>query len=155
MQYRAPRVQPLLHIVNIARFTGKSVAGPVRKALGVGAVPCIPPGRLRSRSSWCCCSNGRSRRTAERGHAPCGFARRLATVLRNGRFMRSSLTAGSGPGTDVRLDAEVRVADGRRRLAIAEWSANVNPLVVVAVRRSRHHLVRKLAPIGSIAIAIG
>jgi len=39
--------------------------------------------------------------------------------------------------------------------AMPEWYANVNPLVVVLCVVPVTHLVRKLAPIGSIAIALG
>jgi hypothetical protein len=81
----------------------------------------------------------------------------LATVLRNGRFLALILiTAGfwliqgqmyaSMPKYVLRM-----VGDA----AMPEWYANVNPLVVVLCVVPVTHLVRKLAPIGSIAIALG
>jgi Na+/melibiose symporter-like transporter len=81
----------------------------------------------------------------------------LATVLRNGRFLALILiTAGfwliqgqmyaSMPKYVLRM-----VGDA----AMPEWYANVNPLVVVLCVVPVTQLVRKLAPIGSIAIALG
>ena len=143
-------------LVNVGSFSGKSVAGPVRKALGVGAVPLYsagaaaialliglfmyrPPENINTRP--------RSVREAFVG---------LATVLKNGRFLALILiTAGfwliqgqmyaSMPKYVLRT-----VGDG----AMPEWYANVNPLVVVLCVVPVTHLVRRLAPVASIAIAL-
>jgi len=144
-------------IVNIGSFTGKSVAGPVRRALGVGTVPLYSAGaaaialviavlffRLRDNDV----ARPRSAKESLQG---------LTTVLRNGRFMALIfITAGfwliqgqmyaSMPKYVLRM-----VGDA----AMPEWYANVNPLVVVLCVVPVTHLVRKVAPIGSIAIALG
>lgn len=144
-------------IVNIGSFSGKSVAGPVRRVLGVGAVPLYSAGAaavalviawLFFRPAEPTDARPRSVRESLRG---------LATVLRNGRFLALILiTAGfwliqgqmyaSMPKYVLRM-----VGDA----AMPEWYANVNPLVVVLCVVPVTHLVRKLAPIGSIAIALG
>jgi len=142
-------------MVNVGSFSGKSVAGPVRKILGVGTVPLYsagaaaialliglilfnpPPNPARPRSA------------AE-------TLKGLATVLKDGRFMALIfITAGfwliqgqmyaSMPKYVLRVVGET---------AMPEWYANVNPLVVVLCVVPVTHLVRKLAPISSIAIAL-
>jgi dipeptide/tripeptide permease len=142
-------------MVNIGSFSGKSVAGPVRQALGVGAVPLYSAGAaaialiiavLMYRPPE---NDARPRTVADSLHG-------LATVLRNGRFMALIfITAGfwliqgqmyaSMPKYVLRV-----VGDA----AMPEWYANVNPLVVVLCVVPVTHFVRKLAPISSIAIAL-
>jgi dipeptide/tripeptide permease len=142
-------------MVNIGSFSGKSVAGPVRRALGVGTVPLYSAGAaaialLIALFLYKPPDNpARPRSVAE-------SLRGLATVLRNGRFLALILiTAGfwliqgqmyaSMPKYVLRM-----VGDA----AMPEWYANVNPLVVVLCVVPVTHLVRKLAPIASIAIAL-
>jgi dipeptide/tripeptide permease len=143
-------------LVNVGSFTGKSVAGPVRKVLGVGAVPLYSAGAaaialvIAVLFYWPKENPGRPRSAAE-------SLKDLAIVLRNGRFLALILiTAGfwliqgqmyaSMPKYVLRM-----VGDA----AMPEWYANVNPLVVVLCVVPVTHLVRKLAPISSIAIALG
>ncbi len=143
-------------MVNVGSFSGKSVAGPVRRALGVGTVPLYSAGAallalLIAVALYRPAENvdARPRRIAD-------SLQGLATVLRNGRFLALIfITAGfwliqgqmyaSMPKYVLRM-----VGDA----AMPEWYANVNPLVVVLCVVPVTHLVRKLAPIASIAIAI-
>jgi len=142
-------------MVNIGSFTGKSVAGPVRQALGVGTVPLYSAGAAAIALAIAIFlyhppdNDARPRTAAE-------SLRGLVTVLKNGRFMALIfITAGfwliqgqmyaSMPKYVLRM-----VGDA----AMPEWYANVNPLVVVLCVVPVTHLVRKLAPISSIAIAL-
>jgi len=142
-------------MVNIGSFSGKSVAGPVRRALGVGAVPLYSAGAAAIALLVTLIlfrppeNDARPRTVAE-------SLRGLATVLRNGRFLALILiTAGfwliqgqmyaSMPKYVLRMVGED---------AMPEWYANVNPLVVVLCVVPVTHLVRKLAPIASLGIAL-
>ncbi len=143
-------------IVNIGSFTGKSVAGPVRKALGVGAVPLYSAGAAAVALVIVLLFYRPKENTAARPRSVADSLHGLATVLRNGRFLALILiTAGfwliqgqmyaSMPKYVLRM-----VGDD----AMPEWYANVNPLVVVLCVVPVTHLVRKLTPISSIAIAL-
>jgi dipeptide/tripeptide permease len=143
-------------LVNVGSFSGKSVAGPVRQMLGVGTVPLYSAGAAAIALLVAIFlyrppdNDARPRNLADTLNG-------LAMVLRNGRFMALVLiTAGfwliqgqmyaSMPKYVLRM-----VGDA----AMPEWYANVNPLVVVLCVVPVTHLVRKLAPIASIAIALG
>jgi len=143
-------------LVNVGSFTGKSIAGPVRKVLGVGAVPLYSAGAAAIALLIALILYRPPENTA-RPRSAAESLRGLATVLRNGRFLALILiTAGfwliqgqmyaSMPKYVLRM-----VGDA----AMPEWYANVNPLVVVLCVVPVTHLVRKLAPISSIAIALG
>jgi dipeptide/tripeptide permease len=142
-------------MVNVGSFSGKSVAGPVRRALGVGTVPLYSAGAAAIALLIALllykppANPARPRSVAE-------SLRGLATVLRNGRFLALILiTAGfwliqgqmyaSMPKYVLRMVGDT---------AMPEWYANVNPLVVVLCVVPVTHFVRKLAPIASIAIAL-
>jgi dipeptide/tripeptide permease len=144
-------------LVNVGSFTGKSVAGPVRKALGVGAVPLYSAGAAAIALVIAIFFYWPKENTAARPRSIADTMRGLATVLRNGRFLALILiTAGfwliqgqmyaSMPKYVLRM-----VGDA----AMPEWYANVNPLVVVLFVVPVTQLVRKMAPIASIAIALG
>ena len=142
-------------LVNVGSFSGKSVAGPVRQALGVGTVPLYSAGAaaialvigvLMYRPP---ASPAAPRSVRE------SFAG-LATVLRNGRFLALILiTAGfwliQGQMYASMPKYVLRTVGDQ---AMPEWYANVNPLVVVLCVVPVTQLVRKMAPVGSIAIAL-
>jgi dipeptide/tripeptide permease len=143
-------------IVNIGSFSGKTVAGPVRKLLGVGAVPLYSAGAAAIALVVVVLFYWPKQNIAARPRTVADSLKGLATVLRNGRFMALILiTAGfwliqgqmyaSMPKYVLRM-----VGDA----AMPEWYANVNPLVVVLCVVPVTHLVRRLAPISSIAIAL-
>ena len=143
-------------IVNIGSFTGKSVAGPVRKVLGVGAVPLYSAGAAAIALVIVLLFYRPTENTGARPRSVADSLHGLANVLRNGRFLALILiTAGfwliqgqmyaSMPKYVLRM-----VGDA----AMPEWYANVNPLVVVLCVVPVTHLVRRLAPISSIAIAL-
>lgn len=144
-------------IVNIGSFTGKSVAGPVRKALGVGTVPLYSAGAALVALVIAMLFFRPPENTGARPRSVAESLGGLATVLRNGRFLALILiTAGfwliqgqmyaSMPKYVLRM-----VGDA----AMPEWYANVNPLVVMLCVVPVTHLARRLTPIGSIAIALG
>jgi dipeptide/tripeptide permease len=144
-------------LVNVGSFSGKSVAGPVRQALGVGAVPLYSAGAAAVALAIAVFFYWPKENTEARPRSVAEAMHGLATVLRNGRFVALILiTAGfwliqgqmyaSMPKYVLRM-----VGDN----AMPEWYANVNPLVVVLCVVPVTHLVRKLVPIGSIAIALG
>jgi len=142
-------------MVNIGSFSGKSVAGPVRKALGVGTVPLYSAGAAAI-ALLIGLLLFKPPANPDRPRSAMESVKGLATVLKNGRFLALILiTAGfwliqgqmyaSMPKYVLRM-----VGDA----AMPEWYANVNPLVVVLCVVPVTHLVRKLAPIASIAIAL-
>jgi dipeptide/tripeptide permease len=143
-------------IVNIGSFTGKTVAAPVRKALGVGAVPLYSAGAaLVALLVVALLYRPKPSDAAPRSVAE--SLKGLATVLRNGRFLALILiTAGfwtiqgqlyaSMPKYVLRM-----VGEG----ASPEWYANINPLVVVLLVVPITQLVRRLRPVASIGIALG
>ena len=143
-------------MVNIGSFGGKSVAGPVRQILGVGTVPLYSAGTAAIALVVAILLYRPSENLATRPRSVAESLEGLGTVLRNGRFLALILiTAGfwliqgqmyaSMPKYVLRI-----VGDD----AMPEWYANVNPLVVVLCVVPVTHLARKLAPIGSIAIAL-
>jgi len=143
-------------MVNVGSFSGKSVAGPVRKALGVGTVPLYSAGAAAIALLIGVFLYRPPESPSVRPRTVAESLGGLATVLRNGRFLALILiTAGfwliqgqmyaSMPKYVLRT-----VGEG----ATPEWYANVNPLVVVLCVVPITHLVRKLAPIASITIAL-
>ena len=142
-------------LVNVGSFSGKSVAGPVRKMLGVGEVPLYSAGAAAialviGLLMYYPPPNPAAPRSIRESVSG------LGTVLRNGRFFALILiTAGfwliqgqmyaSMPKYVLRT-----VGDA----AMPEWYANVNPLVVVLCVVPVTQLVKKLAPVSSIAIAL-
>lgn len=144
-------------MVNIGSFTGKSVAGPVRKALGVGAVPLYSAGAAVVALVLTLAFYRPPDRSAERPRSAAESLRGLWTAVTNLRFLALILiTAGfwliqgqmyaSMPKYVLRMVGEA---------ATPEWYANVNPLVVVLLVVPVTHLVRKMRPEASIAIALG
>jgi len=142
-------------MVNIGSFSGKSVAGPVRRALGVGTVPLYSAGAAAI-ALLVGLFLFRPPDNPARPRTVVESLQGLATVVKNGRFMALIfITAGfwliqgqmyaSMPKYVLRM-----VGDA----AMPEWYANVNPLVVVLCVVPVTHLVRKLAPITSIAVAL-
>ena len=143
-------------LVNVGSFSGKSVAGPVRQALGVGAVPLYSAGAAAIALLIAMLMYRPPENPATRPQSVRDSLRGLATVLKNGRFLALILiTAGfwliqgqmyaSMPKYVLRT-----VGDA----AMPEWYANVNPLVVVLCVVPVTQLARRMAPVSSIAIAL-
>ena len=142
-------------VVNIGSFSGKSIAAPVRRALGIGTVPLYSAGAafiallivvLLYRPKP---SDAAPRSVKESLHG-------LATVFRNLRFLSLVLITAGFWAIQGQLYASMpkyvlrMVGEG----ASPEWYANINPLVVVLLVVPITQLVRKLRPITSIGIAL-
>lgn len=143
-------------MVNVGSFTGKSIAGPVRKAMGVGAVPLYSAGAALIALIIVLLFYRPPDRGDVRPRSLRDSLRGLAAVVTHGRFLALILiTAGfwliqgqmyaSMPKYVLRM-----IGEG----ATPEWYANVNPLVVVICVVPVTHLVRKLRPVTSIGIAL-
>lgn len=143
-------------IVNIGSFTGKTVAKPVRTALGVGSVPLCSAVAAFIALALVFLFYRPQQNAASRPRSAGEVLRDLRIVLRNSRFLALILiTAGfwviqgqlyaSMPKYVVRM-----VGEG----ASPEWYANVNPFIVVLLVVPITHLVRKMQPITSMAIAL-
>jgi dipeptide/tripeptide permease len=144
-------------MVNIGSFSGKTIAKPVRVELGVDRVPLYsaaaaaialalvvflfrPPEDAEARP--------RSARETFKGMlGALTRVRFLALILITAAFwMIQGQLYASMPKYVIRM-----VGAG----ASPEWYANVNPLVVVLLVVPITHLVRRLQPVTSIAIALG
>lgn len=143
-------------LVNVGSFSGKSVAGPVRRALGVGTVPLYSAGA----AAIALVIGALMYRPPANPAAPRSVRESfqgLATVLRNGRFLALILiTAGfwliQGQMYASMPKYVLRTVGDQ---SMPEWYANVNPLVIVLCVVPVTQLVKKLAPVSSIAIALG
>lgn len=144
-------------VVNIGSFAGKSVAGPVRKTLGVGAVPLYSAGAAAIALVLVLLLYRPRARPTDGARTASGSLRGLLEVFLHLRFLALILiTAGfwliqgqmyaSMPKYVLRM-----VGDQ----ATPEWYANVNPLVVVLCVVPVTHLARRLLPVSSIALALG
>jgi len=143
-------------MVNIGSFTGKTVAKPVRTALGLEYVPLYSAGAALAALLVVAFFFWPKEGGEEQPRSARDSLAGLVTVLKNGRFLSLLLiTAGfwaiqgqlyaSMPKYVLRL-----VGPG----ASPEWYANVNPFVVVLCVVPVTHLVRRLSPVTSIGIAL-
>ena len=143
-------------MVNIGSFTGKTVAKPVRTALGLEYVPLYSAGAALVALLVVAFLYWPKEGGEEQPRSTRDSLAGLVTVLKNGRFLSLLLiTAGfwaiqgqlyaSMPKYVLRL-----VGPG----ASPEWYANVNPFVVVLCVVPVTHLVRRLSPVTSIGIAL-
>jgi dipeptide/tripeptide permease len=143
-------------MVNIGSFTGKTVAKPVRTALGLEYVPLYSAGAALAALLVVAFLFWPKEDGEERPRSARESLEGLAAVLKNGRFLALLLiTAGfwaiqgqlyaSMPKYVLRL-----VGPG----ASPEWYANVNPFIVVLCVVPVTHLVRRLNPVTSIGIAL-
>ena len=143
-------------MVNIGSFTGKTVARPVRVELGLDHVPLYSAGAAFVALLVVILAYWPTEDPDARPRNVGETLRGMATALSNVRFLALILiTAGfwaiqgqlyaSMPKYVLRLVGEH---------ASPEWYANVNPLVVVLCVVPVTHLVRKMAPVHSIGIAL-
>jgi dipeptide/tripeptide permease len=144
-------------MVNIGSFSGKTVAKPVRVRMGVDYVPLYSAGAsavallLVSLFYW------PREAVREVGRSAGETLRDLARVFSNLRFMALIfITAGfwviQGQLYGAMPKYVLRMVG---QDASPEWYANINPLVVVLLVVPVTQLVRRMAPVGAIFIALG
>jgi len=143
-------------MVNIGSFSGKSIAGPVRKSLGVGYVPLYSAGAALIALLIVLLLYRPASNRPEGPRSLSASLRELARVMGNFRFLALILiTAGfwiiqgqmysSMPKYVLRM-----VGEG----ATPEWYANVNPLVVVLCVVPITQLISRLQAVTAIGIAL-
>jgi len=144
-------------MVNLGSFSGKAIAKPVRVELGVDRVPLYSAGAALIalllvafffRPPEDAEARPRSARETLRGMlGALTRVRFLALILITAAFwMIQGQLYASMPKYVIRMVGSN---------ASPEWYANVNPLVVVLLVVPITHLVRRLQPVTSIAIALG
>jgi len=142
-------------VVNIGAFTGKSIAGPARQSCGVGSGPLFSAGAALVALGLVALLY-RPKDSDERPKSFSDSMKGLGTVLKNGRFLALILITAGFWAIQGQLYASMpkyvlrTVGAG----ATPEWYANVNPLVVMLCVVPITHLVRRLKPVSSIAIAL-
>jgi MFS family permease len=136
-------------IVNIGSFSGKTIAGPVRKVLGVGSVPLYSAGAALIAlvivvAAYRPAAGARSARVASR--------RRRAVPARDGE--RAAHLA--DPDHGGVLDPQGQMYASMPKYVLRWWAratsggyANVNPLVVVLLVVPITQLARRLRPVTS------
>ncbi|MFH1130863.1 MAG: MFS transporter [Pseudomonadota bacterium] len=144
-------------VVNIGAFSGKTIAKPVRVALGIRYVPLYSAGAaaialfLVSLFYWPKDPDKTNRPSARESFS------NLVTVLKNFRFFALILITagfwaiqgqlyGAMPKYVLRM-----IGEG----ASPEWYANINPFVVVLFVVPITQLVRRIKPVTSIGIGLG
>jgi dipeptide/tripeptide permease len=143
-------------IVNIGSFSGKTVAKPVRRRLGLRHVPLYSAGAsglalvLVSLFYWPKSAADKAARSAHRTLVE------LRTVLRNGRFLALVLITAGFWAIQGQLYASMPKYVLRMvgPDASPEWYANVNPLVVVLLVVPITQLVRRIPPVSAILVAL-
>lgn len=151
-------------MVNIGAFSGKTIAKPVRVALGLDFIPLYSAGAavialvLVALFYWP--KDGAPASAGGHSDAPRGAretAQQMLTVLRNGRFLALILITAGFWAIQGQLYASMpkyvlrMIGEG----ASPEWYANINPAVVVLLVVPITQLVRRLSAITSIGIALG
>ncbi|MBW2735291.1 MAG: MFS transporter [Deltaproteobacteria bacterium] len=151
-------------MVNIGAFSGKTVAKPVRVALGLDYVPLYSAGAavvgliLVSLFYWPKRDVVAPSEGATQDHRGAQDALRdLLTVLRNGRFTALILITAAFWAIQGQLYASMPKYVLRMvgEHASPEWYANINPAVVVLLVVPITQLVRRLEAITSIGIGLG
>ncbi len=143
-------------MVNIGSFTGKTVAKPVRTALGLEYVPLYSAGAALAALLVVAFLFWPKEGGEEQPRSTRESLAGLVTVLKNGRFLSLLLITAGFWAIQGQLYASMpkyvlRLVGPE---ASPEWYANVNPFVVVLCVVPVTHLVRRLSPVTSIGIAL-
>ncbi|HVP09757.1 MAG TPA: MFS transporter [Phycisphaerae bacterium] len=153
--HRARAFSIFYMMINIGSFTGKTVAAPLRIELGLEYINFFAAG-MTLMALIVVALLYRSIDAKGAGKSLAQVARGLLAVLRRGRFMcLIVIVAGfwiiqgqlysTMPKYITRLLGDT---------AKPEWLANINPLVVILLVTPITHLVRRVKPENSIAIAL-
>lgn len=149
-------------MVNIGAFSGKTIAKPVRVALGLDFIPLYSAGAaaialvLVALFYWPKDGAPAAGEDADASRGARETAQQMLTVLRNGRFLALILITAGFWAIQGQLYASMpkyvlrMIGEG----ASPEWYANINPAVVVLLVVPITQLVRRLEAITSIGIAL-
>lgn len=153
--HRARAFSIFYQMVNIGSFTGKSVARPLRVSLGLEYINFYAAGMAFLALLFVIFF---FKNADERGRGK-SFSEIFAglwRVIKNFRFMALIIIVGGFWAIQGQLYATMPKYMIRLmgESASPEWLANINPLMVVLFVIPITHLVRKLRPVGSIAIAL-
>lgn len=171
--HRARAFSLFYMLVNLGSFTGKTVAKPIRSALGLGALPLFSAAlagvallvviAFYHPTETDAASGGDRDRDRDRTLAPplrqvmAQLGRDFAQVLRSGRLLALiAITAGFWIiQSQMYASMPKYVLRTVGAHASPEWYANVNPTVVVLGVVPITQLCRRLSPITSMTIALG
>lgn len=143
-------------MVNIGSFSGKTIAGPVRKILGVGAVPLYSAGAALLGLLLVLLFYRPKENGAERPKSLADSLRGIRAVMTHKRFLSLILITAGFWMIQGQMYASMPkyVLRTIGPQATPEWYSNVNPLMVVLCVVPVTYLARKMPPVGSIAIAM-
>ncbi len=153
---RARAFSIFYQMVNIGSFTGKTFAKPLRTELGLEYINYYSA-IMALLAFFLILATYHDPDAKGQGKSMADTLRQLGKVLKNIRFMALILIVAGFWAIQGQLYATMPKYVLRMVGADAapEWLANINPLVVVILVIPITHLVRRLMPVSSIAIALG